>query len=125
MNATIMAKGNLYQMSLFRSYADAKASDFKCAIHECRDREGVRDYIQNFENKSTFTCYYNPANIHHAHAETGDKTQILTVFVLLIMFTVLGGIFDIMLLLFLLCQKCGSLDCESSNNSKTSTTKKI
>ena len=119
MNATISVKTNFYRVSLFRAYADAKGSGFECAVYECRDREGISDYIQNLGDKTHFDCYYNPTNTNHAYAETGDKTKILTIFILLIIFTVLGGLFDIMLILFLLCQKCGLLDCESSKNSHT------
>ncbi len=102
LNASMIVNGTEHRPKLFRSYADAKATDFQCALKECRGASGIRGYVKSMMSKSSFECYYRPDNVNHVYVESGDWNQILTQFIVLIIFTVVGGIFDLVIILGIL-----------------------
>ncbi len=71
-------------------------------MHKCHDPEDVCEYIDKLVNSSPSECFYNPANLLHAYIETGDGKEIFTIYIVTIVFTVIGLLFDLLLVVFLL-----------------------
>ncbi len=99
---SMMDNGTVHFPTLYRSYADAKATNFQCALKECRGAAGIPDYVQSITSQSSLECYYRPGNVDRVYVESGDWNHILSQFIVLIIFTVIGGIFDLVIILGIL-----------------------
>ena len=102
LDTTIVVDGTFHTAQLYHSYADAKATDFECALYECRTARNIPGYVKDLEQRTSVKCYYRPGNEKHVYIETGDWTRILTEFIILIIFTVIGGIFDLVIIVLIL-----------------------
>ncbi len=104
--------GTLHNPKLYRSYADAKATDFECALYECKNAEDIPGYIKQITSQVTLECYYRPGNEKHVYVETGDWDRILAEFVGMIIITIIGGLFDLVVaipflgLIVMICKWC-------------------
>ena len=87
--------GTLHYPELFRSFADAKTTDFECALYECKNAEDIPGYIKSLTDKKTVACYYRPGNQKQVYIETGDWDWILAEFIGMIFITIIGGLFDL------------------------------
>ncbi len=78
---TMADNGTLHNPMLYRSYADAKKTDFECMLYECENAEDIPGYIERLIERVTLECYYRPGNEEHVYIETGDWEQIRAEFI--------------------------------------------
>ncbi len=103
LNTTIVINGTVHTPQLYRSYTDAKVTDYECALYECKTAGNIPGCIKELEGRLNIECYYRLGNERHVYIETVDGTRILTQFIIVIILTVIGGIFDLFfIVLFLL-----------------------
>ncbi len=89
--------GTQHQPTLYHSYAVAKQTEFKCSLYECHRETNIFSHAQKMKKKRTTECYYRPGIADYVYIESGNWNCILTEFILLIIFTVIGGLFDLVL----------------------------
>ena len=95
LNSTIDIKGILYHPQLYRSYADAKTTDFDCALYECKHAVNIPGYIKRIEARASVHCYYRPGNDNYAYIETRAQEWSQAEFIGMIFVTIIGGLFDL------------------------------
>ncbi len=87
--------GSAVQSVVFMSYAKAKQTKYQCIMHECKRPSIISEYVHELEEKHKLECYYHPDKKELVYLQTGNWNQILTEFVIVLIFTVIGGLFDI------------------------------
>ncbi len=101
--------GTQHDPILYQSYAVAKETHFKCSLYECHRETRIFSSAQKLKTMGTTECYFRPGNLEHVYIETGNWNCILTEFVLLIIFTVIGGLFDLLLGVIIIIVIIGSV----------------
>ena len=101
--------GTFHNPMLYRSYADAKKTDFECMLYECKNAEDIPGYIERLIERVTLDCYYRPGNEEHVYIETGDWEQIRAEFIGMIFITVIGGLFDLVIAIPILVFTIGGI----------------
>ncbi len=85
----------MIQSTVYQSYAEAKKTEYQCIMHGCKKTSAISDYVHKLEEKFHVECYYHPDDKEIVYLETGDWNQILTEFGIVLIFTIIGGLFDI------------------------------
>ncbi len=83
-------------------------------------------YVESLIERETLKCYYRPGNEDHVYVETGDWDSILTEFIILLILTIIGGLFILGVLIFVIScllysalHKVCSRMCHSCNKLNT------
>ena len=84
---------------LFRSFKDARETDFECSAYECEHSERIFDYKNDTENAGSFKCHYNPNKPHFVYKDVAKRLDIVTN----VIFLILGLIFIILAVAAVIC----------------------
>ncbi len=91
-NATILSDNGVISTSVYRSYPDAKTTDFKCALYECEMSYTIQTFINDLKQKNSSDCYYKKDILKTVYIETEAHSNVEVMLALFIFFIVLGVI---------------------------------
>ena len=84
---------------LYRSYKDARETDFECSAYECEHSGRIFEYKNDTENAGSFKCHYNPNKPQYVYKDVTESEDIVPN----VIFLVLGLIFIVLALAAVIC----------------------
>ena len=96
-DATIESDTGITSTSVYRSYPDAKTTDFKCALYECELSYIIQSFIKELKGKNSSDCYYKNDDLEIVYIQTEGHSNVVVMMALFIFFIVLGVIIVIVI----------------------------
>ena len=81
--------GTMSKARLFRSYRDAKKTDFECTAYECQYSERILDFKEDIESMKTFKCHYDPDQLEYVYRDDASLSSVIIYFVVGILLIIL------------------------------------
>ena len=81
--------GTIQNAHLFRSYRDAKRTDFECTAYECQFSGRILDFKEDMESVDTFSCHFNPSQPEYVYRDDASLGPVVIYFVAGILLIVL------------------------------------
>ena len=84
---------------LYRSYKDARETDFECSAHECEHSGRISAFKNDTENVGSFNCHYNPNKQQYVYKDATKNSDIVPN----VIFLVLGLIYIVLTVAAVIC----------------------